>query len=179
MAEAVRALLLAALILPTVPAVRAQDDDQATPIQRSLAGLHLGGSLRSVRRIYPPALEWPSTVEKRAGVTRYRVERAAAKAFPARVETLYLGFKKGSLVEIEAVYDEEKSRAQTVEKLAGEYALAYGEAKRAGESFRWSDAKTVLRIFPAETPIAADGKNAVAWRSAVQIFDRSLAARDE
>src|SRR6185312_27840 len=118
---------------------RAQDDDEDTPLQRYLVHVQLGDGLERVRRVYPPAQEWPATVEPRTGVTRYKVERGNAKAFPAHVETLYLGFKKGDLVEIEVVYDEKQSRAQTVEKVAGEYALVYGEAKRTDDRFYWSD----------------------------------------
>jgi hypothetical protein len=169
-----RALLLALLILPAFRAARA-DDDEAVPLQRYLVSLQLGDSLEEVRRTYPPAQEWPS-VDTRGGVTRYRVERGMAKAFPSRVETLFLGFKKGKLAEIQVVYDEKKSRSQTAEKLAGEYALVYGEAKRNGDRFYWSDGDTVLRVFPAEVPVVSDGEKAIAWRTAVQIFNQSLSS---
>lgn len=175
-----RAWLLAVLILPAfLPAARAQEDEEYTPLQRYLVHVQLGDGLERVRRVYPPAQEWPATVELRTGVTRYRVERGNAKAFPAHVETLFLGFKKGSLVEIEVVYDEKQSRSQTVEKVAGEYALVYGEAKRTDDRFYWSDGKTVLRVFPAEIPILKDGEHAFSWRTAVQIFDHGLAGRSE
>ena len=176
-----RAWLLALLILPSVSrAARADDDgyDDTPALQRYLVDVQLGDGLERVRRVYPPAQEWPATVEPRTGVTRYRVERGAAKAFPEHVETLYLGFKKGSLVEIEVVYDEAHSRAQTVEKVAGEYALVYGEAKRNNDLFFWSDGKTVLRVFPAEIPIKKDGEHAVSWRTAVQVFDKGLSKAD-
>jgi hypothetical protein len=176
----VRALLLAVLILPAVysPA-RAQEEEETPAMQRYLVDLSLGDSLERVRGVYPPGQEWPATVEPRTGVTRYRVERGGAKVFPPRVETLYLGFKKDRLVEIEVVYDEKRSRVQTVGKLAGEYALVYGEGKRSGDRFYWSDGKTVLRVFPAEIPIVKDGEHAVEWRTAVQIFDHGLAGRSE
>jgi hypothetical protein len=177
-----RLLLLAALILPAVfqGAARAQDDEEPQAVQRYLSRLHLGDSFRRVKKIYPPAADWPSKKESRTGVTRYRVERASAKEFPAHAQTLYLGFKSGDLVEIEVIYDEEQSRAHTVEKVAGEYALIYGEAKRTDERFSWSDGKTVLRVFPAEIPVAKDaahGEHAVAWRTAVQVFDHDLTSR--
>ncbi len=114
-----RALLLAALIQPALlPAPRADEDgyDDTPAIQRYLVGVSLGDNIERVRRVYPPAQEWPATVETKTGVTRYRVERGGAKAFPPRVETLYFGFKNGRLVEIEVVYDEKQSRSQTVEK---------------------------------------------------------------
>ena len=169
-----RALLLAVLILPAVLAARAQEDDETPAVQRYLVGISLGDDLERVRRAYPPAQEWPATVERKAGVTRYRVERGGAKVFPAHVETLYLGFKRGRLVEIEIIYDEKESRVQTAGKVAGEYALVYGEAKRGNDRFWWSDGKTVLRVFPAELPVVKDGERAVAWRTAVQVFDRGL-----
>lgn len=176
-----RAWLLALLILPVFPrAARAQDDeyDDTPALQRYLVHVELGDGLERVRRVYPPAQEWPATVEARTGVTRYKVERGSAKTFPSKIETLYLGFKKGVLVEIEIVYDEKESRALTVGKVAGEYALVYGEARRRNDLFFWSDGKTVLRVFPAEIPIAKDGANAVAWRTAVQVFDQSLFKAD-
>lgn len=171
-----RTLLLALLILPALTAARAQQADETAPVQRHLHNLRLGDGLEDARRIYPPAQEWPSTSEKH-GVTRYALTHGTAKSFPRGVETLYLGFQYGKLVEIEAVYDEVQSRAQTVEMLAGVYALDYGAPKRSGERFWWSDGKTVLRVFPAELPDAKGGENAVVWRTAVQIFDKSLAGR--
>jgi hypothetical protein len=172
----VRALLLALLILPALGAarVRAEEYEETTPLQRYLVSLQLRDSLEEVRRVYPPAQEWPSTESR--GVTRYRVERGMAKAFPAHVATLFVGFRKGKLIEIQLIYDEKKSRALTPEKLAGEYALVYGESRRTGDRFWWSDGKTVLRVFPAELPVVDDGARAIAWRTAVQIFDHSLSA---
>jgi hypothetical protein len=176
----VRALLLAALILPVLlPAARAQEEDEIPAMQRYLAHITLGDDIERVRGVYPPAQDWPSTVDARTGVTRYAVERGQAKVFPPHAEKLYLGFIKDRLVEIEVVYDEKQSRAQTVEKLAGAYALVYGEAKRSDDRFWWSDGKTVLRVFPAEIPLVKDGEHAVSWRTAVQLFDRGLAARSE
>ena len=175
-----RAWLLTLLLVPALlPAARAQDGeyDDTPALQRYLVHVQLGDGLDRVRWVYPPAQEWPATVEPRTGVTRYRVERGNAKAFPAHVETLYLGFRKGSLVEIEVVYDEKESQLQPVEKMAGEYALVYGEAKRTDDRFYWSDGKTVLRVFPAQIPIAKDGANAFAWRTAVQVFDEGLAKK--
>lgn len=175
-----RALLLAVLILPAALRIaRAGEGDDTPALRRSLADVSLGDGLERVRRVYPPAQEWPAVVYSRTGVTRYRVERGGAKAFPAHAETLYLGFKRGRLVEIAIVYDRKQSRAQNVEKLAGEYALIYGEAKRSADRVWWSDGKTVLRVFPAEIPSVKDGARAVAWLTAVQIFERGLVGRGE
>lgn len=171
-----RALLLALLIVPAFSAVRAQEDEETPALQRYMVNLRLGDSLEDVRRVYPPAQEWP-VVDAR-GVTRYKVARGQAKSYPAHVETLYLGFRRGRLVEIEVVYDEKKSREKPVERLAGDYALVYGDSRRSGNRFWWSDGATVLRIFPAEIPLSKDGDAAVAWRTAVQIFNRGLFGAD-
>lgn len=169
-----RAFLAALLLLPVLsfPA-RADEHEEAVSIQRYLVSLQLGDSLEEVRRVYPPASEWP-VVENRGGVTRYRVERSTAKAFPSRVQILFVGFKKGRLVEIQTVYDKKKSGDWSVNKLAGEYALVYGEPRRAGNRFWWSDGKTVMRVFNFTVPLPGDGKNAVAWRTAVQVFDEGV-----
>lgn len=171
-----RALLLAGLILlPASFSARAEENEEAVTIQRYLVSLQLGDNIEEVRRVYPPAAEWPA-VENKSGVKRYRVERGMAKAFPPKVETLFVGFRKGRLVEVQVVYDEKTSRARTVNKLAGEYALVYGEPRRSGDLFWWSDGSTILRVFHADVPLAKDGDNAVAWRTAVQVFDHSLSA---
>jgi hypothetical protein len=169
----VRACLLALLLLPALPAARARAGDDSVSIQRYLVSLQLGDDIEEVRRVYPPASEWP-VAEKRGGVTRYRVERPMTKEFPPRAEILFVGFKKGRLVEIQVVYDKKKSADWTVNKLAGEYALVYGEPRRAGDRFWWTDGKTVMRVFNFTVPLAQDGKNAVAWRTAVQVFDEGV-----
>ena len=175
-----RAWLLAVLILPAfLPAARAQEEDDTPPLQRYLVDVSLGDNLERVKRVYPPAQEWPAAIDPRTGVTRYRVERGNAKSYPAHVESLYLGFKRGRLVEIEVIYNAKQSRTHTVEKVAGEYALIYGEAKRTDDRFYWSDGKTVLRVFPAEIPILKDGAHAFEWRTAVQVFDHGLAGRSD
>ncbi len=185
-----RAFLLAVLLLPAAP-LRAQEGD-ATAIQPHLFDLHLDDSLREVRRHFPPLKKWLSTVDQRLGVTRYRVESGDAKGFPPHLRTLYLGFHHGDLVEIEGVYDDDYSRRETYERLAGEYELLYGRPRRSGDRFWWDDGSTVLRVFPAELPAAADGAilssmtapstkegpTVVAWRTGVQIFRRAVFSRD-
>jgi hypothetical protein len=176
----VRALLLALLILPAFPSARAQEEDEEAPkLQRYLVDVQLGDGIEEVRRVYPPATDWPATEQANAGVTRYKLERGTTKVFPPRVQTLYLGFKRDRLVEIEVVYDEKKSHAQTVEKVAGQYSLVYGEPKRSDDRFWWSDGRTVLRVFPAEIPILKDGEHAVEWRTAVQVFEQGLSGHSE
>ena len=175
-----RFLFAAALLLPAFLAApaRAQEDDDVPAIKRYLADVQLGDTLEEVKRVYPPAADWPFT-EAKNGVTRYRVERGQAKEYPARVDVLYLGFKKSKLVEIEVVYDLKTSRRKPVEELAGDYALVYGEPRRSGDRFWWADRSTVLRVFPAEVPYAKDGARAVAWRTAVQVFDLGLFDKGE
>lgn len=168
-----RSLLLALLLLPATSAVRAQDEE-TQPIQRYLVNLQLGDDLEEVRRIYPPAQEWPSSVEPRGKITRYRVERAWAKRFPPKVQILYLGFRKGRLVEIEAIYDAKFSAEKTHGMLAGELSLLYGEPGHTGERFWWADSKTVMRVFPAELPVLKDGAKAVEWHTAIQIYQKGV-----
>lgn len=168
----VRTLLLAFLLLPAFPATQAQEETQ--PLQRYLVSLKLGDGLEEVRRIYPPAQEWPSYVEPRGRITRYRVEKGWAKRFPQKVSILYLGFRKNHLVEIQVVYDAKFSSEKTHEELAGELALLYGEASRSGDRFWWSDSSTVLRVFPAELPVLKDGAKAVEWRTSIQIYQKGV-----
>jgi hypothetical protein len=184
------ALLAAALALCVAP-VRAQDDDKLS-IQPHLAGLYLGSGLGAVQKRYPPTHDWSSTRDRKHGVTRYRLEKGDAKEFPAHVRTLYLGFHWGDLVEIEAVYDEDYSRQETYEKLAGDYELLYGRPRSSGDRFWWDDGSTVLRIFPADLPASPDGAvlpstaapsasdaaETVAERTGVQIFRRSVFSGD-
>jgi len=168
----VRRLLLAALLLPAFPAARAQDEE-APALQRYLISLQLGDGIEDVRRIYPPAQEWPTLLDPR-GVTRYKVERDWTKFFPKKVQTFHVGFKKGRLVEIQVVYDEKFSKSKTYEQLAAEFALIYGEPHRSGDRFWWSDSNTVLRVFPAELSVLRDGEKVVEWRTSVQVYEKSV-----
>lgn len=167
-----RALLAAALLLGAPAA--AQEDEEAPPIQRYLAELQLGDRLQDVKHIYPPVGEWPSWIDPRGRVTRYKLDRSMAKAFPSWTQILHLGFKRNRLVEILVVYDARRAREKPVEELAQDFALIYGEPRRDNDRFWWSDGRTVLRVFPAELPVLQDGSRAVEWRSAIQIFDENL-----
>jgi hypothetical protein len=171
--------LLAALTLLAAPPLAAQDEDEAPAIQRYLAKLQLGDRLDDVRRIYPPAQDWPSTIEPRGHVKRYRVERTWAKRFPPRVERLFLGFKDGRLREIQVVYDAQMSREQPAGKLAGEYALVYGKPQESDGRFWWSDRGTVLRVFPQELPTAPGSETSVELRTSAQVFERGLFERTD
>lgn len=175
-----RALLLALLVLPTASLEsRAGDDgyDDPPAIQRSLAELQLGDSLKDVQLIYPPVADWPSFVDPRGRVTRYRVERAYAKSFPNWAQTLALGFKKGRLVDIQVIYNAKRSGEKTSEELARDLSLTYGEGDRSGDKFWWADARTVLRVFPLEVPTLKDGARSSEWRTSIQILDKDLYKR--
>lgn len=176
-----RALLLLAFVaLPAFP-VRADDDgyEDPPPIQRYLAELQLGDSLEDVQRIYPPAQDWPSHVDPRGRVTRYRVERAYAKSFPNWTQALMLGFKRGRLVDIQVIYNAKRSGEKTAEELARDLSLTYGEGERTGDKFWWNDSKTVMRVFPVEVPTFKNGEKGVEWRTSIQILEKDLWKRTD
>ncbi len=173
-----RALLAAALL---AVAAHAGDDgyEDPPPIQRYLAELQLGDSFEDVQRIYAPAQDWPSHVEPRGRVTRYRVERAYAKHFPNWTQTLMLGFKRGRLVDIQVIYNAKRSGDKTFEELARDLSLTYGEGERTGARFWWTDSRTVMRVFPVEVPTFEDGVRGVARRTSIQILDKGLWKRTD
>lgn len=171
--------LLLALSLPlllSIPCASAQDEE--TPaIQRYLAHLYLGDAMDDIQRIYPPAQEWVSSITPRGRVSRYRVDRYMAKAFPTKAETLYLGMKRDRLVEIQVVYSEKFSRSKSADELAGDMALTYGTPQRNDSKYWWTDGKTVLRVFNQEIPVLKDGVQAVELRTSIQILEHGLFER--
>jgi len=177
MAARLAALLLLAGALAG-PA-RADDDglDETPPVQRHLMNLRLGDGLNHVKSIYPPLGDWPSHVEPRGRVTRYRVEREAVKAFPKGVQTIWLGFKRGSLVDIQVIYDDETTRERPYSQLAVDVSLEYGEPRRTENRFWWADGRTVLRVFPAEVPVLVEGKTQAVWRTSIQVVEQGLFKR--
>lgn len=172
-----RALLLLALL--AAPVLADDEDGNVDPpaIQRYLAELHLGDSMKEVKRIYPPTQEWPAYVDPRGRVTRYRVEREWAKSFPAWTQAMMLGFKRGSLVDIQIIYTAKRTSEKSGEELAREFSLTYGEGGRSGSKFWWSDSRTVLRVFPVEVPTVLDGVKGVELRLSLEISDKDLAKR--
>lgn len=168
-----RGLLLLALL--AAPAGAWEDGyDDPPPIQRYLASLQLGDSLEDVQRVYPPAQDWPSHVDPRGRVTRYRVESSYAKRFPVWAQAMMLGFKRGRLVDIQVIYNAKRSGDKTSEELARELSLTYGEGERTGDKFWWTDSGTVLRVYPVEVPVYKDGERGVEWRTSIQVLDKDL-----
>lgn len=169
-------IFLALALILTTPPLPARAED-APAIQRHLAYLHLGDSLESVQKIYPPARDWPSYVEPRGHVTRIKVESYFAKKFPAKADTLWLGFKGGSLVEVQLIYDEQYTAEKTVEALAGDLALIYGEASRTDDKFWWMDDASALRVFYTQVPMMRAGRRVVELRTTIQLMERALFRR--
>lgn len=165
--------LLAALLLAAAPAFAGSDE----PIRPDMAGLRLGDTLDEVQSIYPPATDWPSWIDPRGRVKRYKVERAMAKAFPTWTSVMNLGFRRGRLVEIQLIYSAERTRQRPHEELAADYSLKYGEPQREDARFWWSDGSVVLRVFPAEIPVVRDGQKAVEWRTSEQVLVEGLYKR--
>ena len=162
-----RALLVTLL---AAPAIAGSDE----PIRQDLAGLRLGDTLEDVQMIYPPATDWPSWVDPRGRVKRYKIERGMAKAFPTWTHQMNLGFKRGKLVEIQLIYSAERTRQKPHEELAADLALKYGPPQRDDARFWWSDGETVLRVFPAEIPVVREGQKAVEWRTSEQVVREDL-----
>lgn len=171
-----RAFLLIALL--AAPAFAGDDGYEDPPaIQRYLAELQLGDSLEDVQRIYPPAQDWPSHIDPRGRVTRYRIERAYAKSFPLWTQALLLGFKRGRLVDIQVIYNAKRSSEKTAEELARDLSLTYGEGERTGDKFWWTDSSTVIRVFPVEVATFNDGVRGVEWRTSLQVLEKGLFKR--
>lgn len=175
--RSVISLCVSAALALLAPAPRARAADDAPSIQRYLEDLNLGDSLEDVQRVYPPAQEWPVTVEKSAGVRRYRVERGATKHPAPRVDIMWLGFKHGRLVEIQLIYTSAGTRAKSVEDLAADLALTYGQPRFNGSKYWWEDGKTVLRVFDAELPTVKDGGAEVELRTSLQLMEARLFKR--
>lgn len=166
----------AGLALCAALALAAQAQE-TLPIERSLADLVLGDALETIQKVYPPEHDWPSSIEPRTRTRRHRVGRRDAKKFPPRADVLWLGLRKGRLLEIQLIYDAEHTSRTPVEALVSELSLTYGEPRRTGARFWWSDGDTVLRVFYAEVPVLKDGSRAVELRTSLQLLDESLFLR--
>jgi len=88
---------------------------------------------------------------------------------------MWLGMKRDRLVEIQLIYDAAYTREESVEQLAGELSLIYGEPRRSQGKFWWTDGETVLRAFYAEVPSPQkDDAGAVELRTSLQVMDAGL-----
>lgn len=170
--------LLLALLLPLLSPVLAADEE-SPPIQRYLGNLYLGDSLEQIQRIYPPAQEWTAVVMPRGRVKRFRVDRDAAKSFPNKVETMWVGLKRDRLVEVQLLYDARFTRQKSAEQLAADLALIYGVPERSENKFWWTDGTTVLRVFNAEVPVLRDNESAKEFRTSIQILEKGLFERTD
>lgn len=170
MARAARrfALLAAGLFL-LGPAFAAR-----VPIQRHLVSLKLGDSIDDVQQIYPPKSEWPSFRDK-LGLKRYTVEQGAAKALPEDVYKLRFGLRRKTLVYLQVIYSAESSRKKPLSELVAEMLLEYGEPRRSGETYWWSDGATVIRASNVELPVVSawDDRN-VEMLTSIEIMDHGV-----
>ncbi|HAH08064.1 MAG TPA: hypothetical protein DCM05_16330 [Elusimicrobia bacterium] len=161
-------LLALLLVLSAVPA-------SAARIQRLLADLQLGDTRDMVEKVYPPKKTW-KVVKDKAGFERITLVPGDAKGFPETLAELRLTLRRGRLVLIQLVYDEDASRKTPLNELVGELSLAYGEARRAGQAYWWSGSGAVVRARQAE--LKAPGKEErVELRTSLELMDRDLFGR--
>ncbi|MBI5244549.1 MAG: hypothetical protein HY922_12855 [Elusimicrobia bacterium] len=169
MARAARrfALLAGPLLLALVSAAR-------VPIQRHLISVKLGDSIEVVQKIYPPKSEWPAFRDK-LGLTRYTVEKGAAKQLPDDVYKLRFGMRRKRLVYLQVIYSAQSSRKKPLSELVAEMLLDYGEPRRSGEAYWWSDGSTVARASNVELPVvsAGDDRN-VEMLTSLEIMDHDV-----
>ncbi len=157
------------------PVAFAQGDaDEKVSVQRYLVNLYLGDTLDQIQKLYPPAQEWPASIEPRAHVKRYRVERTYIKSPIPSVDTMWLGLRNGRLAEIELIYTARFTRDKSVEAMAADLELIYGEPHSSGGKFWWTDGRTVLRVFHAEVPVLKDGGQGVELRTSLQLLEGNL-----
>ena len=168
-----RASLLALALFIAAPL--AADDEIA--IQRHLADLQLGDTLEQIQLIYRPLSEWSSHKEPRGKVTRHRAQRHQIKNPPREIDTIWMGLRRGRLVDIQLIYTAAHTRARSVDDLASELSIIYGEGRRQGNRFWWTDGRTVLRVFYAEVP-KEEGVG-LEWRTSLQVMDENLFTRTD
>lgn len=154
---------------------RAEPPEEEIVIQKYLADLYLGDSLEQIKIVYPPAAKWTSYREPRGGVDRIHIRRSQAKRFPPRVEALWLGLRKDRLVEIWLIYDADYSSEKSAEALASDLALIYGEPRRTGGRFWWTDGERVIRVINARLPaLSPEREEGVELRTSIQLITADL-----
>jgi hypothetical protein len=152
------------------PRLHASEDS----IQRHLGGVRLGQWFGTVRKKFGAIGQWPSQEDKKTGLMRYRVERAAAKNLDPNVDVVYLSFDGHSLVEIQLIYDAAYTKTKSSEELAADWSLIYGQPRRGVDGrYAWDDGKTLLRVFDAEVPRGPD-KKGVELRTSMQMMESDL-----
>lgn len=172
-----RALLAAVVALGAFAPVRA-DEDEEIRLQRHFHYLYLGDTLEDIQRVYVPAQEWPSYREPRNRVNRIRVERTFLKRPDRHVDVMWLGMKRNRLVELQLIYDAGYTREKSVEQLAKEISLIYGEPRSQDGKYWWTDGKTVIRVLYAEVPVNNDdGTRGVELRTSLQLAEDYLFAK--
>jgi hypothetical protein len=92
---------------------------------------------------------------------------------------MWLGLKHGRLVEIQLVYTAAYTRKKSVDALASDLSLTYGQPHSNGSKYWWVDRKTVIRTFAAEMPSAEDGAAGVELRTSLQLLESSLFPKGE
>lgn len=167
-------LLAAAALLPAFAAAQ-----ESVTLQRYLENLYLGDALDDIRKVYKPLREWPSHIEPRGRVTRFRVDQGAAKGLPAAVAAMWLGMKRGRLVEMQFLYTAAYTRQKPVEALVDDLALIYGEPRSTDGKFWWADGKTVLRVFYTEVPVLRRGAQETELRTSLQLLEAGLFKRTD
>ncbi|MFA6092360.1 MAG: hypothetical protein WCU88_11380 [Elusimicrobiota bacterium] len=148
-----------------LPCARAQG------LQRYLASLRIGDTLEDIRKIYPPLKSGSSYKEPGGEIVRIEADRKESKRFPVNVSRMRLRLRKGHLVHLQLIYDDDYSRRRSLEDLVMDYSLIYGEPRRRGEAYWWGDSSVVLRLGNIELPAAG---GVVELRLCAELIDRDL-----
>lgn len=152
-------IFLSAVVSPSVSAIK---------LQRYLASLRLGDSLKQIEQIYPPSRNWPQHKEPGGKVDRIRIERGYSKWFPSKVRTVSLGMRRGKLVQLKLIYNKVHSRAKPLGELVVDLSLIYGEPRRYRHKYFWWDAKTVLAVY--DTPIKT--RSGIELRTSIELMEK-------
>lgn len=119
-------------------------------IQRYLASLKLGDTLKQIELIYPPTRKWSKYREPGGRVKRMIIERGYSKWFPPMVSTIRLGMRRKKLMHIQLIYDRDGSKRKHLSELVVDLSLIYGEPRRWGETYFWLDRSTVIAVSNAQ-----------------------------
>ncbi|MBI3297599.1 MAG: hypothetical protein HYZ75_05515 [Elusimicrobia bacterium] len=159
------------VLLLAASAVPAGAQLEPPPIQRYLENLKLGDRLQDVKIVYPPVRDWSTSREPSWGGERITIQRGQAKYLPDAVESLTLGFRRGRLVRLEAVYSRDFSKKKPLERVVGDLSLQYGEPRRQDHTYFWWDSSTAMVASVTAQP--APSGPAVELRTTLAIMDRA------